>query len=97
MFRVALPQPDGRMLWLQTASIPVECCESPVLLMQSHLHLTLLFRGISSEVSSTFNRKIKDYNRTHRRRNPEAVKYCFIFASFCQAQMIITEVFLPVV
>uniref|UniRef100_A0A3B4H7R0 Nuclear factor of activated T cells 3 n=1 Tax=Pundamilia nyererei TaxID=303518 RepID=A0A3B4H7R0_9CICH len=28
VFRVAIPQPDGQILWLQTASIPVECCES---------------------------------------------------------------------
>ncbi|XP_042268869.1 nuclear factor of activated T-cells, cytoplasmic 3-like [Thunnus maccoyii] len=27
VFRVALPQPGGRMLWLQTASIPVECSQ----------------------------------------------------------------------
>lgn len=27
VFRVAIPQSDGRMLWLQTASIPVECCK----------------------------------------------------------------------
>ncbi|MEQ2247685.1 Nuclear factor of activated T-cells, cytoplasmic 3, partial [Ilyodon furcidens] len=27
VFRVALPQQDGQMLWLQTASIPVECCK----------------------------------------------------------------------
>ena len=32
MLRVALPQPDGRMLWLQTTSNPVECCESAVTL-----------------------------------------------------------------
>ncbi|XP_010779130.1 nuclear factor of activated T-cells, cytoplasmic 1-like, partial [Notothenia coriiceps] len=30
VFRVALPQSDGRMLWLQTTSNAVECCESPV-------------------------------------------------------------------
>lgn len=30
VFRVAVPQPDGRALWLQAASVPVECCESPV-------------------------------------------------------------------
>ena len=28
VFRAAVPQPDGRMLWLQTTSVPVECCES---------------------------------------------------------------------
>lgn len=27
VFRVAVPQQDGQMLWLQTDSIPVECCE----------------------------------------------------------------------
>ncbi|XP_069385248.1 nuclear factor of activated T-cells, cytoplasmic 3-like isoform X2 [Paralichthys olivaceus] len=27
VLRVALPQPDGRMLWLQTASNPVECSQ----------------------------------------------------------------------
>lgn len=27
VFRVAVPQPDGQMLWLQTTSVPVECCE----------------------------------------------------------------------
>ncbi|MEQ2171457.1 hypothetical protein GOODEAATRI_010916 [Goodea atripinnis] len=27
VFRVALPQQDGQMLWLQTASIPVECSQ----------------------------------------------------------------------
>ncbi|XP_045892241.1 nuclear factor of activated T-cells, cytoplasmic 3-like isoform X2 [Micropterus dolomieu] len=27
VFRAAVPQPDGRMLWLQTASIPVECSQ----------------------------------------------------------------------
>lgn len=28
VFRVAIPQRDGQVLWLQTTSIPVECCES---------------------------------------------------------------------
>lgn len=28
VFRAAVPQPDAHMLWLQTVSIPVECCES---------------------------------------------------------------------
>lgn len=28
VFRVGLPQPDNQALWLQTASSPVECCES---------------------------------------------------------------------
>uniref|UniRef100_A0A3B4WB48 Nuclear factor of activated T cells 3b n=1 Tax=Seriola lalandi dorsalis TaxID=1841481 RepID=A0A3B4WB48_SERLL len=27
VFRVAVPQPDGRMLWLQTTSAPVECSQ----------------------------------------------------------------------
>lgn len=27
VFRVAVPQQDGQMLWLQTASVPIECCE----------------------------------------------------------------------
>uniref|UniRef100_A0A3Q3JQB5 RHD domain-containing protein n=1 Tax=Monopterus albus TaxID=43700 RepID=A0A3Q3JQB5_MONAL len=27
VFRAAVPQPDGQMLWLQTASIPVECSQ----------------------------------------------------------------------
>uniref|UniRef100_A0A3Q3XEX9 RHD domain-containing protein n=1 Tax=Mola mola TaxID=94237 RepID=A0A3Q3XEX9_MOLML len=27
VFRVAVPQPDGRMLWLQTSSVPVECSQ----------------------------------------------------------------------
>lgn len=27
VFRVAVPQPDGQALWLQAASVPVECCE----------------------------------------------------------------------
>lgn len=27
VFRVAIPQPDGQILWLQTASIPVECSQ----------------------------------------------------------------------
>uniref|UniRef100_A0A8C4FGL9 Nuclear factor of activated T cells 3b n=1 Tax=Dicentrarchus labrax TaxID=13489 RepID=A0A8C4FGL9_DICLA len=27
VFRVAVPQPDGRMLWLQTTSVPVECSQ----------------------------------------------------------------------
>uniref|UniRef100_UPI0037E921FB nuclear factor of activated T-cells, cytoplasmic 3-like n=1 Tax=Semicossyphus pulcher TaxID=241346 RepID=UPI0037E921FB len=27
VFRVAIPQPDGRMLWLQTTSVPVECSQ----------------------------------------------------------------------
>uniref|UniRef100_A0A8C5G828 Nuclear factor of activated T-cells, cytoplasmic 3-like n=1 Tax=Gouania willdenowi TaxID=441366 RepID=A0A8C5G828_GOUWI len=27
VFRVAVPQPDGHMLWLQTASVPVECSQ----------------------------------------------------------------------
>ncbi|XP_070762956.1 nuclear factor of activated T-cells, cytoplasmic 3 [Enoplosus armatus] len=27
VFRVAIPQPDGQMLWLQTTSIPVECSQ----------------------------------------------------------------------
>ncbi|XP_034736124.1 nuclear factor of activated T-cells, cytoplasmic 3-like [Etheostoma cragini] len=27
VFRVAVPQPDGRMLWLQTTSSPVECSQ----------------------------------------------------------------------
>uniref|UniRef100_A0A8C6M634 RHD domain-containing protein n=2 Tax=Nothobranchius furzeri TaxID=105023 RepID=A0A8C6M634_NOTFU len=27
VFRVAVPQQDGRMLWLQTASVPVECSQ----------------------------------------------------------------------
>ncbi|XP_077452185.1 nuclear factor of activated T-cells, cytoplasmic 3-like [Stigmatopora argus] len=27
VFRVALPQPDGQTLWLQTASLPVECSQ----------------------------------------------------------------------
>lgn len=27
VFRVALAQPDGQMLWLQTASVPVECSQ----------------------------------------------------------------------
>lgn len=27
VFRVAIPQPDGRMLWLQTISAPVECSQ----------------------------------------------------------------------
>ncbi|KAK2880608.1 nuclear factor of activated T-cells, cytoplasmic 3-like [Channa argus] len=27
VFRVAIPQPDGQMLWLQTVSIPVECSQ----------------------------------------------------------------------
>lgn len=27
VFRVAVPQSDGRMLWLQTASVPVECSQ----------------------------------------------------------------------
>lgn len=27
VFRVAVPQSDGRALFLQAASVPVECCE----------------------------------------------------------------------
>ncbi|CAJ1055869.1 nuclear factor of activated T-cells%2C cytoplasmic 3-like [Xyrichtys novacula] len=27
VFRAAIPQPDGRVLWLQTASVPVECSQ----------------------------------------------------------------------
>lgn len=38
VFRVAIPQPDGRMMWLQTTSIPVECCESPVILIH-HIYI----------------------------------------------------------
>lgn len=38
VFRVAIPQPDGRMLWLQTVSAPVECCKSPVVSKQQHLN-----------------------------------------------------------
>lgn len=29
VFRVHIPQPNGKVLSLQAASIPVECCESP--------------------------------------------------------------------
>lgn len=47
VFRVSVPQPDGRVLWLQTASAPVECCESPVM---SHVHLT--FYSLSLPVRS---------------------------------------------
>lgn len=28
VFRVHIPQPSGKVLSLQTASIPVECCKS---------------------------------------------------------------------
>lgn len=28
VFRIAIPQLDGQVLWLQTASNAVECCES---------------------------------------------------------------------
>lgn len=40
VFRVAVPQQDGQMLWLQAASIPVECCEWITAAYQDELHAT---------------------------------------------------------
>ncbi len=42
VFRVAVPQPDGRMLWLQTTSVPVECCESPDAVTRHMIHSDFL-------------------------------------------------------
>lgn len=44
VFRAAVPQPDGRMLWLQTTSVPVECCESPAVLIH---HISIGFCNLS--------------------------------------------------
>lgn len=47
VFRVHIPQPNGKVLSLQAASIPVECCESPS--HKSHIH-TYTLKHIHSEI-----------------------------------------------
>lgn len=61
VFRVAVPRPDGRMLWLQTTSVPVECCASPVILIhhiyieffiqRGHQHVTFNAEQVTEQVN----------------------------------------------